>query len=287
MFALRDIEGFVEGQLLLSPAAFFVATCLDGENDVLDIQYAFAREFDGQTPEEEDILRIVDVLEQNGFLEGDRFSAIRDDILGQFSASDTRPAWLAGKSYPADPGELREYLDGFFVGSGLPEKGLAKSGPPLRALVVPHIDLDRGGHVYAKGYARLAQHGRPHTVMIFGVAIPNAWARYGGDAFLATVLPTLVVLQKVLLPLVSLQHGVNWIARRLAGIPDDSDVQDEAEEIEKEILGVVSEGEATGAVHEKYASMILINAPSFGINPPRYYYPGEPIHVFMGIKLLF
>jgi len=93
-------------------------------------------------------------------------------------------------------------------------------------------------------------------VMVFGVAIPNAWARYDADRFLATGLPTLMVLQKMLLPLVSFQHAVNWIARRLAGIPDDSDVQDEVEEIEKEILGVVSEGEATGVVHEKYASMI-------------------------------
>jgi CBS domain containing-hemolysin-like protein len=93
-------------------------------------------------------------------------------------------------------------------------------------------------------------------VTVFGVAIPNAWARYDADRFLATSLPTLMILQKMLLPLVSFQHGVNWIARRLAGIPDDSDVQDEVEEIEKEILGVVSEGEATGVVHEKYASMI-------------------------------
>lgn len=170
LIALRDIEGFVEGQLLLSPAAFFVATCLDGESDVLDIQYAFSKQFDGQTPSEEDIRRIVDMLDQNGFLDSERFAEIRDDIINQFGASDTRPAWLAGKSYPADPGELREYLDDFFVGDDKPGKGLAKGGAPLRALVVPHIDLDRGGHVYAKGYARLAQHGRPNTVLVFGVA---------------------------------------------------------------------------------------------------------------------
>lgn len=36
-----------------------------------------------------------------------------------------------------------------------------------------------------------------------------------------------------------------------------------------------------------HASMILINAPSFGGNPPRYYYPGSPRHFFMGIKLSF
>ncbi|MGK0364379.1 MAG: iron complex outermembrane receptor protein [Saprospiraceae bacterium] len=36
---------------------------------------------------------------------------------------------------------------------------------------------------------------------------------------------------------------------------------------------------------EKYASMILINAGSFGGNAPRYYYPGLPRNFFGGIKL--
>jgi iron complex outermembrane receptor protein len=34
-----------------------------------------------------------------------------------------------------------------------------------------------------------------------------------------------------------------------------------------------------------YASMILINAPSFGGNSPRYYYPGSPRLFFLGFKL--
>ena len=36
---------------------------------------------------------------------------------------------------------------------------------------------------------------------------------------------------------------------------------------------------------EKYASMILINAGSFGGNAPRYYYPGLPRNFFGGVKL--
>lgn len=35
----------------------------------------------------------------------------------------------------------------------------------------------------------------------------------------------------------------------------------------------------------KYASMILVNAPSFGGNDPRYYYPGLPANLFLGIKV--
>ena len=40
-------------------------------------------------------------------------------------------------------------------------------------------------------------------------------------------------------------------------------------------------------LNEKYASMLLINASSFGGNSPRYYYPGEPINFYSGIRLRY
>jgi iron complex outermembrane receptor protein len=39
--------------------------------------------------------------------------------------------------------------------------------------------------------------------------------------------------------------------------------------------------------NEKYASMILINATSFGTAKPRYYYPGEPVNYYAGINLKY
>ena len=39
--------------------------------------------------------------------------------------------------------------------------------------------------------------------------------------------------------------------------------------------------------NEKYASMLLINAGSFGNNAPRYYYPGEPINYYSGFNLKY
>lgn len=39
--------------------------------------------------------------------------------------------------------------------------------------------------------------------------------------------------------------------------------------------------------NEKYASMISVNAPSFGGNPPRYYYPGLPRNFFLGAELRY
>lgn len=40
-------------------------------------------------------------------------------------------------------------------------------------------------------------------------------------------------------------------------------------------------------LNETYASMVLINAGSFGGRAPRYYYPGQPRHIYGGLKIYF
>ncbi len=44
---------------------------------------------------------------------------------------------------------------------------------------------------------------------------------------------------------------------------------------------------ANNLFDEKYASMLLINASSFGNSQPRYYYPGEPSNINAGIQLKY
>ncbi|WP_430812294.1 MULTISPECIES: TonB-dependent receptor [unclassified Carboxylicivirga] len=39
------------------------------------------------------------------------------------------------------------------------------------------------------------------------------------------------------------------------------------------------------ALNKHYASMVLINAPSFGNKLPRYYYPASPLHWYLGLHL--
>jgi len=46
-------------------------------------------------------------------------------------------------------------------------------------------------------------------------------------------------------------------------------------------------GGIRNATDQHYASMILINAPSFGGAPPRYYYPGEPRNFFGGLSIQY
>jgi iron complex outermembrane receptor protein len=37
--------------------------------------------------------------------------------------------------------------------------------------------------------------------------------------------------------------------------------------------------------NQHYASMVLVNAPSFGSVSPRYYYPGLPVNYFFGLRI--
>ncbi len=170
---LQDPQGYIEQATLLTPAAFFIATLLDGGNDVADIQYHLINQFPGQTIPDEDITRVVEYLDERGFLATERFEAIREQVEAEFRAADTRPAHLAGTAYPEEPEELRAQIDGYFTMEGGPgerPRPDAGGGPPAAGLVVPHIDLARGGRTYAHGYARLAQCGKPKTCIIFGVS---------------------------------------------------------------------------------------------------------------------
>jgi CBS domain containing-hemolysin-like protein len=92
-------------------------------------------------------------------------------------------------------------------------------------------------------------------VLLFGIAIPNAWARYGGESLLVSSLPLLHLLRCVLYPIVKPLEAVDWIGRRLAGA-HTGDADDAINELEQEILTVLSESEAQGGVDEEQKEMI-------------------------------
>ena len=81
-----------------------------------------------------------------------------------------RKAKLAGQGYPAGAEELSTFLKSFFTdprGPGLPG---AERGGRCRGLVVPHIDLRRGGTTFARAYKALAESETPELFVVLGVA---------------------------------------------------------------------------------------------------------------------
>ena len=174
---LRDVEGSIEDPLVLTPLAFFIAAHLNGENEISDIQYLFSKASKGRVIRGEDIERVVQTLDEHGFLLTENYLAKRNGLIESFKAAATRPAYLADKSYPGDAAELRSYIDSLYTRDGAPGRlpdSADASREHLPCLIVPHIDFERGGHSYAHGYLKMAEAAKPDTVFVFGVAHAGA-----------------------------------------------------------------------------------------------------------------
>ncbi|HOE65545.1 MAG TPA: AmmeMemoRadiSam system protein B [Candidatus Hydrogenedentes bacterium] len=170
LVCMTDPEGIIDGQLVLSQLAFFVASLLDGESSVSDIQRTAKELFDGHVIKEQDIRRVVQYLDESGFLVTENYLTIRQAVIDAYVSADARPAHLAGKTYPDAAEELREYFDALFDGRWKTAGKDSVDAPPLRCLIVPHIDYERGAEAYATAYRLLRQTPAPTTVLVFGVA---------------------------------------------------------------------------------------------------------------------
>lgn len=168
--ALRDPMGYAEGSLILSPEAFAVAALMNGMRTVPEIQSEMARRH-GALIYSDRVQTLALALEKNGFLEGPAFEAIRRRAADAYRTGETRAATHAGTAYPADPGELKEKLASFYTSAEGPgPAGPEGSGPRLAGLVAPHIDLHRGGPVYAWAYKALLEGTDADLFVVFGTA---------------------------------------------------------------------------------------------------------------------
>jgi AmmeMemoRadiSam system protein B len=161
---LQDREGIVEDPAALSPLAFFIAAQLDGINEVSDIQCAFANETSCAVLSSKDIMKVVDFLDNQGFLETEKYENKRKALLDSYRSAPTRAAYLAGKSYPEEAAALSKFLDEFGDWNAPDSEDL------IKGLIAPHIDFQRGGATYVPAYAKLKNQKPPRTALVFGIA---------------------------------------------------------------------------------------------------------------------
>src|SRR5262249_23930432 len=112
---------------------------------------------------------LVERLDQAMIIEGPTVAA----FLKSFRESDRRPAALAGRSYAATVRALRAQLEQLFVdgaGAGLPGDTAPPSARPLRGILSPHTDCQRGGPVYTYSYKALVKNSHADTFVVLGVA---------------------------------------------------------------------------------------------------------------------
>lgn len=172
MFVLRDLEGFSDKTVALSPGGMAVASLLDGHNTLVDIQSLFAK-MTGAILQPAEVNRFIEQLEKSILLETPEVQAKRLKTFQDFLASPVRKPIHQGLGYPDNPLDLATTLGRFFrdpkgPGKPLPDKP-SRPSPPL-GLVSPHIDFQRGGPAYAWVYQALAESPPPDVIVALGVA---------------------------------------------------------------------------------------------------------------------
>ena len=168
---LRDPTGIAPEPILLGMGAYFLVVQMDGINERLDLQAAFARRF-GEILPTEQIQQLIDALDRAYFLESTRYTERVQTLAEEFARNPERPAALAGLAYERDPIQLRQEIAGFFRRPGAPGEIPTPSsdGTGLSGLISPHIDPRRGGAAYAHAYAELLTRERPELVIILGTS---------------------------------------------------------------------------------------------------------------------
>lgn len=167
---LRDPAGYTSSVLLLPPPLLELVSLFDGEHSIVDIQAAIMRRF-GELIRQEQIEAAIDILDQHGFLESERFAERRAALDGAYLASPTRPARHAGGAYAGEADDLRRSVDAFFTaptGPGPIGSPPALEGGPVKGVIAPHIDFHRGGPAYAWAYRDLAERGDADCFVILG-----------------------------------------------------------------------------------------------------------------------
>lgn len=165
VLCLSDPEGITEQVAMLPPGIVpFFLDVFDGNHTLADIREEYRKRSGGDELPEEDLVTIVSQLDGALLLDSPRFRRHFAGLLEAWRALQSRPALLAGSAYPEDPDELRQFLDSFYEGVE-PEA----TPSPLRALVIPHLDLRAGGPTAARGLAGLDRAFDGDRIVVLGV----------------------------------------------------------------------------------------------------------------------
>lgn len=135
-------------KVLFVPNAYaLLLALLDGTRDVGTLKTGF--ELRTGTPLSSLLLdSVVAQLDEALFLENDRFAQAYSIALQEYRAATSRAPALAGTSYPARPEELDRSLQAYV------QNAVAGTEPAdqIQGLISPHIDFNRGGHIYAAAW---------------------------------------------------------------------------------------------------------------------------------------
>jgi AmmeMemoRadiSam system protein B len=164
LILLKDNEGITNQVLVMPVETIGLIQFFDGQNSIKDIQNQILK-LTNHLVSEYEIIEFVKQLEQANFLENEKVNEIRRKIYEEFKNSSIRKAIHKGLSYPENILELSSFMAKF-----LKIEEIKFPTQTIIGAISPHIDLIRGGSVYAKTYSELQKSVIPDIVIAFGVS---------------------------------------------------------------------------------------------------------------------
>jgi len=163
---LRDRLGLTENAVIVPATLALLLSLCDGTRDENALRVSFELR-SGMRIDALLLRQLLRQLDEALLLEGPRVEAAREAALREYREAPFRSPALAGQSYPSDPVDLTRFLEGF---SSSPNDDPAPGAvAEVRGLISPHIDFQRGGHVYSKVWRRAADTvAKAEVVVIFG-----------------------------------------------------------------------------------------------------------------------
>ena len=178
---LRDPTGLTPAVLTVPRSLAPILALFDGTRSLVDVQGEIMRAC-GELVLRSQLESMLEVLDEHLFLEGPRADAERARQRAAFLDAPTRPAFLAGRSYDAEPDALAAALAGHFETPDGPGPIGSPRDVRVQGLVAPHIDFTRGGPAYAWAYRALAEARDADCFIVLG----TAHAGLDGHSFAAT-----------------------------------------------------------------------------------------------------
>jgi MEMO1 family protein len=154
MILLSDPLRLSEAAIAIPQPLAPVLSLMDGTRDEAALQAAFTIRI-GLRLAPGLVSKLVADLDKAYLLDNERSAAAIAASAKVYREAAFRPMESAGSSYPADPTEAAAELQGYIDALG--PAATSQETAPVRGVISPHIDYQRGGPVYAEVWRAATQ----------------------------------------------------------------------------------------------------------------------------------
>lgn len=157
----HDTLGYLTQNFALDQSAGTLLSLIDGRKSIEDLSPYLGN---GITTDQ--LLTYIQLLDKHRLLQSEHFKQYSDFLERQYEQSDIHKSVTAGLSYPADPNELKEYLDEAFSNAN---RKTEQDSNKIKALYAPHIDPRVGMQSYVKAFSAI-RNIKPKKVVILATS---------------------------------------------------------------------------------------------------------------------